>query len=215
MSEPMKVLARQCVVPVVVLREPASAGPVREALRVGGAECVEVTLRTPRALEAIRTLAEDQGLLVGVGTVTSADQVDQAVEAGARFVVSPGFSLRVVQRCQALGVSVIPGVATATEIQMALDAGVDVVKFFPAAQLGGVAMLRALAAPFASVRFVPTGGIDAGNLAEYLRVPQVVAVGGTWMVRGDLVGAGRWTEITEALREALAMVREVRADGDR
>src|SRR6185369_14709428 len=160
-----------------------------------------VTFRTAVAADAIRAVADR--LLVGAGTVLTPAQVDQAVEAGARFIVTPGFGPAVVRRCQEVGVPVFPGVATATEIQMALDAGIETVKFFPAEQLGGVPMLKALAAPFRSVRFIPTGGVSTANVASYLAVPAVVAVGGTWMVAPDLLAAGDWTEVTRRTRAAL------------
>jgi 2-dehydro-3-deoxyphosphogluconate aldolase/(4S)-4-hydroxy-2-oxoglutarate aldolase len=149
-------------------------------------------------------------MLVGAGTVLTRDQVDRAVDAGARFVVSPGFGPAVVARCQELGVPVFPGVASATEIMMALDAGLDTVKFFPAEQLGGAAMVKALAAPFRSVRFIPTGGVTTANLAGYLALPSVLAVGGTWMVAPDLLAAGRWDEVRERTRAAVTLVTEAR-----
>jgi 2-dehydro-3-deoxyphosphogluconate aldolase/(4S)-4-hydroxy-2-oxoglutarate aldolase len=148
---------------------------------------------------------------VGAGTVLTVEQADRAVEAGARFVVTPGFGPAVVNRCRELGVPVFPGVATATEIQMALDAGLSTVKFFPAEQLGGVAMLKALSAPFRSVRFIPTGGINAGNVASYLALPSVIAVGGTWMVAPDLLAADDWAAVTARTRAALEALEAVDA----
>jgi 2-dehydro-3-deoxyphosphogluconate aldolase/(4S)-4-hydroxy-2-oxoglutarate aldolase len=150
-------------------------------------------------------------MLVGAGTVLTAEQADRAVEAGARFVVTPGFGPAVVRRCQELGVPVFPGVATATEIQMALDAGLSTVKFFPAEQLGGVAMVKALAAPFRSVRFIPTGGVNPGNIASYLAVPSVVAVGGTWMVAPDRLAAKDWAGVADRTRAALKAVEDIDA----
>jgi 2-dehydro-3-deoxyphosphogluconate aldolase / (4S)-4-hydroxy-2-oxoglutarate aldolase len=171
---------------------------------------VEVTFRTDAAAAAVQTLSKQPELLVGAGTVLTRDQVDQAVDAGARFVVSPGFGPAVVRRCQELGVPVFPGVASATEIMMALDAGVTTVKFFPAEQLGGIAMVKALAAPFKSVRFIPTGGVTTANLAGYLASPAVLAVGGTWMVAPDRLAAGDWGEVTRRTRAAVALVEEAR-----
>ncbi|HZN70221.1 MAG TPA: bifunctional 4-hydroxy-2-oxoglutarate aldolase/2-dehydro-3-deoxy-phosphogluconate aldolase, partial [Micromonosporaceae bacterium] len=156
---------------------------------------------------AIHAMSAYPELHVGAGTALTADQVDRAVEAGARFVVTPGFGPAVVRRCQELGVPVFPGIATATEIQMALDAGLDTVKFFPAEQLGGVGMVKALSAPFRTVRFIPTGGVDTGNLADYLAVASVLAVGGTWMVAPDLLAAGDWAEVTRRCVAAVAAVR--------
>lgn len=184
------------LLPVVVLRDAAAAEPLAGALLAGGLGCVEVTFRTDAAAEAIKTMAEHSELLVGAGTVLTAAQVDQAVDAGARFVVSPGFGPAVVRRCRERAVPVFPGVATATEIQMALDAGLRTVKFFPAEQLGGAAMVKALGAPFRDVRFIPTGGVTTANLSQYLALPAVLAVGGTWMVAADLLAAGNWAEVT-------------------
>jgi 2-dehydro-3-deoxyphosphogluconate aldolase/(4S)-4-hydroxy-2-oxoglutarate aldolase len=195
------------ILPVVVVTDPGMAEPLAAALLGGGVGCAEVTFRTDAAVEAIKTMAAHPDLLVGAGTVLTADQVDRAVGAGARFVVSPGFSPRVVQRCQELGIPVYPGVATATEIQMALDAGVEIVKFFPAEQLGGAATIRALAAPFRSVRFIPTGGVNPGNLAEYLALPAVFAVGGTWMVAPELLAAGDWAQVSRLTAAAVHRAR--------
>lgn len=192
------------ILPVVVLHAARDADPLAEALTAGGLRCVEVTFRTTAAEAAIRAMAQREELLVGAGTVLTPAQVDQAVEAGARFVVSPGFSPLVVGRCQELGIPVFPGAATATEIQLAVDAGLDTVKFFPAAQLGGVPMLTALAAPFGAVRFIPTGGVNTDNLADYLGVPAVLAVGGTWMVAPDLLAAGDWAEVQRRTTAAVA-----------
>ncbi|HZN70361.1 MAG TPA: bifunctional 4-hydroxy-2-oxoglutarate aldolase/2-dehydro-3-deoxy-phosphogluconate aldolase [Micromonosporaceae bacterium] len=195
------------IVPVVVLADSAGAEPLAGALVAGGLHCVEVTFRTDAAADVIRAMAVRPELVVGAGTVLTAEQAEQAVVAGARFVVSPGFGPAVVRRCQELGVPVFPGIATATEIQMALDAGLDTVKFFPAEQLGGVGMVKALSAPFRTVRFIPTGGVDTGNLADYLAVPSVLAVGGTWMVAPDLLAAGDWAEVTRRCVAAVAAVR--------
>ncbi|MEV4463849.1 bifunctional 4-hydroxy-2-oxoglutarate aldolase/2-dehydro-3-deoxy-phosphogluconate aldolase [Micromonospora echinofusca] len=195
------------ILPVVVLDAARDAAPLADALLRGGLRSAEVTFRTDAAAEAIRVMSERPDLLVGAGTVLTPAQVDRAVEAGARFVVTPGFSPKVVARCQERGVPVFPGVATGTEIQMALDAGLDTVKFFPAEQLGGVGMIKALAAPFRSVRFIPTGGVNTGNLADYLALPAVLAVGGTWMVAPDLVAAGRWDEVTARTAAAVEAAR--------
>jgi 2-dehydro-3-deoxyphosphogluconate aldolase / (4S)-4-hydroxy-2-oxoglutarate aldolase len=205
-----QIIAEARLLPVVVLGDADGAGPLGEALLAGGLRSVEVTFRTDAAAAAIQTLAKRPEMLVGAGTVLTRDQVDQAVDAGARFVVSPGFGPAVVRRCQDLGVPVFPGVASATEIMMALDAGVQTVKFFPAEQLGGLAMVKALAAPLRSVRFIPTGGITTANLAGYLASPAVLAVGGTWMVAPDLLAAGQWDEVTRRTRAAVALVTEAR-----
>jgi 2-dehydro-3-deoxyphosphogluconate aldolase/(4S)-4-hydroxy-2-oxoglutarate aldolase len=197
-------LAGHRVIPVVVIDDVAQAGKLGAALVSGGLPVAEVTFRTPAAQAALAELATDPRLLVGAGTVTSVAQVDQAVQAGARFVVSPGFSAAVVAHCQQLGVPVLPGVATATELMAALEAGVRLVKFFPAQTLGGVAALRALAAPFPGVGFVPTGGITADLLAGYLAEKSVVAVGGSWMVDKALLAAGDFDQVSARSAAAVA-----------
>ncbi|MER7005459.1 bifunctional 4-hydroxy-2-oxoglutarate aldolase/2-dehydro-3-deoxy-phosphogluconate aldolase [Dactylosporangium sp. NPDC000555] len=195
------------LLPVVVLDDARDADPLAAALAQGGLHSIEVTFRTDAAADAMRVMSERPDLLVGAGTVLTPAQVDQAVEAGARFIVSPGFGPAVVRHCQQLGVPVFPGAATATEIQMALDAGLDTVKFFPAEQLGGIGMIKSLAAPFRSLRFIPTGGVNTDNLADYLSHPAVLAVGGTWMVAPDLIAAGRWDEVTARTAAAVAAAR--------
>jgi 2-dehydro-3-deoxyphosphogluconate aldolase/(4S)-4-hydroxy-2-oxoglutarate aldolase len=198
------------LVPVVVIDSVARATPLAAALRSAGLPTVEVTLRTEQALGALRVMAEDKELIVGAGTVVRPEQVHAAVAAGARYVVSPGFSAAVVKECEVQGVPCIPGVATATEIQCAVEHGIEIVKFFPAAAAGGAAAVSALSAPFSRVRFVPTGGITARTLPEYLAVPSVLAVGGSWMVAPDLVSAGDFGRITALSVEAVALARQTR-----
>ncbi|WP_238162092.1 bifunctional 4-hydroxy-2-oxoglutarate aldolase/2-dehydro-3-deoxy-phosphogluconate aldolase [Micromonospora endolithica] len=192
------------VLPVVVLDDARHADALGDALVKGGLAAVEVTLRTPAGLAAIAKLAARGDLTVGAGTVLDAAQAGRAVAAGARFVVTPGFAPAVVDACRTAGVPVVPGAATATEIQMALDAGLDTVKFFPARQLGGVEMIKALAAPFRGVRFIPTGGITPDVIADYLAVPAVLAVGASWIVAAELIADEDWDEITARTRQALA-----------
>lgn len=193
------------LVPVIVISDPDAARPLGKALLAGGLTCAEVTLRTPAAAAALQALAADPRLLVGAGTVVRPEQVDMAVSAGARFIVSPGLSPAVVRRCRQVGVPAVPGVATATEIQAAVEIGLDVVKFFPAEQLGGLPTLAALAVPFPEIRFVPTGGITAAQLPGYLAHRSVLAVGGSWMVAPKLIAAGDWEEITRLTAEAVAL----------
>jgi 2-dehydro-3-deoxyphosphogluconate aldolase / (4S)-4-hydroxy-2-oxoglutarate aldolase len=204
-------LCARGVVPVVVADEIGVAGPLGNALKEGGLPVAEVTFRTAAALEVLRLLARDRELLVGAGTVVRPEQVDLARAAGARFVVTPGFSARVVDRCRELGVPVVPGVATATELMAALDHGVDLVKFFPAQTSGGVAMIRALQGPFPEVRFVPTGGISAMNAAEYLAVRSVVAIGGSWMVAPELLQGGDFASISRLAAEAVQIAAQARS----
>jgi 2-dehydro-3-deoxyphosphogluconate aldolase/(4S)-4-hydroxy-2-oxoglutarate aldolase len=210
-TEVLDRLAEVRLVPVVVLDRAEDAWPLGQALKAGGLPCAEVTFRTAAAEDAIRAIAKDPDIVLGAGTVLTPDQVDRALDAGARYIVTPGFSLGVVRRCQERGVPVFPGVATPTEIQMALEAGLDTVKFFPAESLGGVKALKAISAPFGGVRFVPTGGITAANLADYLALKSVVAVGGSWMVAADLVKAGNFDEVARLSDEAVAIVRAGKA----
>ncbi|WP_406131569.1 bifunctional 4-hydroxy-2-oxoglutarate aldolase/2-dehydro-3-deoxy-phosphogluconate aldolase [Streptomyces sp. NBC_00989] len=193
------VLAGARLMPVLTVASTATASPLADALVAGGARCAEVTFRTPQAEQVLRAIAKHGGLTVGAGTVLTPEQAERAVAAGARFVVCPGFDAEVVAMCRKLGVPVVPGVATATELMTALRAGIDTVKLFPAEPLGGLPTLRALAAPFPQARFVPTGGIGADLMAGYLAEPAVLAVGGSWMVtsahlkRGDYEGIRRLT----------------------
>jgi len=200
-------LATHRLLPVVVLDDPDSASPLAAALVAGGLPLAEVTFRTPRAVESLRLMAVNTELCVGAGTVLTVDQVDAAVGAGARFVVSPGLNESVVRRCAELDVLAIPGVATATEITAALAAGVRVAKLFPAAQLGGPPAVHALAGPFPQMRFVPTGGISAETAQAYLSHPAVLAVGGSWMVPADAVARGNFARVAELTRRAVAAVQ--------
>lgn len=189
MRDTLRRLADHRLVPVVVIDDAGDADALAGALVGGGLPIAEVTLRTPAASEAIRVIAARGDVLVGAGTVLTPEQVDDAAAAGASFVVSPGTSRRVIERCLDHGILALPGAVTATEVQAALELGVTTVKFFPAASSGGPAAVTALSAPFAGVGFVPTGGIGPSNLAEYLSLPAVRAVGGSWMVPRDLVRA--------------------------
>lgn len=208
--DPLRALAQHRIVPVVVIDDAGQAPRLGGALVDGGLPLVEVTLRTAAATDAIRALTDVPGLLVGAGTVLTAAQVDVAVAAGARFVVSPGTSRAVVERCAERGVLALPGAVTATEVQAALELGVDTVKVFPAAACGGSELIRALAAPFAGVRFVPTGGIGPRTLADYLELPSVTAVGGSWMVPRDAVGAGDTGTIRRLVADAVSLAATVR-----
>ncbi len=201
------------LVPVVVLESAADARPLGDTLATGGIRVAEVTLRSDAGIESIRALADLPDFLVGAGTVINAEQVDRAVDAGARFIVSPGLLPEVVLRAQELGVTVVPGTVTPSEIMQALSFGLDTLKFFPASIYGGATAIKALGAPFPQVRFIPTGGVSAGNLTEYLALPNVVAVGGSWMVSPALIRAGRFDEIARLSREAGDAVRA--ADEDR
>jgi 2-dehydro-3-deoxyphosphogluconate aldolase / (4S)-4-hydroxy-2-oxoglutarate aldolase len=203
----LSALSAARLVPVVVLDDAADADALADALVDGGLPVAEVTFRTAAAQESIRAMSARGDILVGAGTVLTVAQVDQAVAAGASFVVSPGLSRAVVERCQDKGVLALPGAVTATEVQAALELGITIVKFFPAGTSGGAAAITALAAPFGGVSFVPTGGVGPKNLAEYLNIPAVAAVGGSWMVPRDLVKSGDFADIQALTAEAVAMVR--------
>jgi 2-dehydro-3-deoxyphosphogluconate aldolase / (4S)-4-hydroxy-2-oxoglutarate aldolase len=203
-------IASARLVPVIVLDDAARASSVATALVAGGLPIAEVTLRTPAAEDAIRTIAKDSDMVLGAGTVTRPEQVARAMDAGARFIVTPGFSRGVVRACKDRGIPVFPGVATATEIQMALDEGLEIVKFFPAETAGGVAALKALSAPYSMMRFIPTGGVTAKNLPDYLALPSVLAVGGSWMVAPALIAAGNLDQVRRLTAEAVGIVRSSR-----
>ena len=195
-------LAGWRVVPVVVLDRAADAAPLTDALVGGGIGCMEITFRTAAAADAIALVAGRDDVVVGAGTVTTAAQAVTAIDAGSRFIVSPGFDDGVAVVCRERGVAYLPGVATATEIMRARAAGVAVLKLFPAEAIGGLATLKALAAPFPDVRFVPTGGVDEARAAEYLAHPAVLAVGGSWMAPREAVNAGDWARVKELARGA-------------
>ncbi|KZM76898.1 bifunctional 4-hydroxy-2-oxoglutarate aldolase/2-dehydro-3-deoxy-phosphogluconate aldolase [Cellulosimicrobium sp. I38E] len=203
---PLEAIARARVVPVVVVDDAEQGVLVASALRDGGLPVAEVTFRTAGARAAIAAIAREvPDVLVGAGTVVNAAQVDEAVEAGARFLVSPGLSAAVVRRAQEVGVPVLPGVATPSDVIAALDLGLDALKLFPANVVGGPAAVKAFSAPFPGLRFVPTGGVSAANLLDYLALPSVLAAGGSWMVDAALVRAGDTAEITRRTREAVEL----------
>lgn len=205
MTDVVAAITAARLLPVVVIDDARNAAPLAAALKRGGLCCAEITMRTPAAEGAIRALAAEPGIVVGAGTVLNATQAARVIDAGASFVVTPGFSARVVRHCQARSVPVFPGIATATELMAALDAGIETVKFFPAEQLGGISTLKALAAPFATVRFIPTGGISMATMAGYLGNPSVRAVGGSWMVAASLIAAGDFDEITRLTAQAVTL----------
>ncbi|WP_413249492.1 bifunctional 4-hydroxy-2-oxoglutarate aldolase/2-dehydro-3-deoxy-phosphogluconate aldolase [Sinomonas flava] len=208
MSETLSALRAARLVPVVVLDDARDAAPLAAALVAGGLPVAEVTFRTPAAADSIRAMADRGDMVVGAGTVLTSQQVDRAVEAGASYVVSPGLSRAVVERCHDHGVLALPGAVTATEIQAALELGLTAVKFFPAGTSGGAPAIAALAAPFGDLSFVPTGGIGPKNLHDYLAIPAVAAVGGSWMVPRDRVHAGDFAQITRLTSEAVALASE-------
>jgi 2-dehydro-3-deoxyphosphogluconate aldolase/(4S)-4-hydroxy-2-oxoglutarate aldolase len=200
------------VVPVIVLDDPDLAVPLAESLAGGGLPCAEVTFRTARAAQVLTAMASDRRLVVGAGTVLTVDQVDAAIQAGATYIVTPGYSREVVRACQERDIPVIPGVATPTEIQMAIRDGITLVKFFPAEAIGGTRTLSAIAAPFPGLRFIPTGGISPDNLQDYLALPSVAAVGGSWMVSAGLISQQKWADVRRLAAEAVAAVAKHRPD---
>lgn len=199
------------IVPVVVLNDVKDAAPLAKALMEGGLPCAEVTFRTAAAEESIRTMVKEYpDMLVGAGTVLTTEQVDRAVNAGASFIVSPGFDPEVVDYCIAKEIPVFPGCVTASEAAQAVKRGLKVIKFFPAEQYGGVATIKALGAAYTNLKFMPTGGVGIKNLESYLSCDKIVACGGSWMVKSDLVKAGAFDKITELTREAVKLVKEIR-----
>ena len=211
MNEVLARLGQSGLIPVISIEHEEHAVPLARALLDGGLRCAEITLRTAAGEGAIRRIAaEVPEVLVGAGTVLSVEQAHQAVAAGASYIVSPGFDPDGVDWCQAEGVPVIPGVATPTEINMALKRGLHIVKFFPANMLGGAGMLKALAEPYRDVRFIPTGGVNPGNLAEYLCLSNVHACGGSWMAPGNLIAQQQFGEITRLVAEARSLVLNTR-----
>jgi len=196
------------VIPLIVIDDPGRAGDLADALVEGGLPCAEVAFRTPGAVEALRRISAGRAdVLVGAGTVLTRDQAAQARDAGARFVVSPGLSPGVVEYCLANALPVVPGVSTPTEIGTALDLGLSVLKFFPAEPLGGLAYLKAIAAPFTGVEFIPTGGISAANLAAYLGGPGVLACGGSWMAPQAWIRDGEFERVRREVRQAVQVAQ--------
>ena len=194
------------VVPVVVLEDAKDAVPLAQALVEGGLPCAEVTFRTAAAEESIRLME----MLVGAGTVLTTEQVDAAVKAGAKFIVSPGFDPEIVDYCLKKEIPVLPGCISPSEVAQAVKRGLKTVKFFPAEQAGGVAMIKAMAAPYTGIKFMPTGGINAKNLEDYLSFDKIICCGGSWMVKGDLVKAGAFDKIKELTAEARNLVESIR-----
>ena len=195
------------VVPVVKLDSPDDALPLARALQAGGLPIAEVTFRTAAAEESIRLIAKEMPeVLLGAGTVLTTEQVDKAVAAGAKFIVSPGFNPAIVRHCVERGVPITPGVSSPTQVEQGLELGLPVMKLFPAEQAGGVGMLKALAGPYGGVKFIPTGGVGAGNMRDYLSLGNVLAVGGSWMVTSELVKEKNFEAVTNLCREAVAQM---------
>lgn len=207
MNAILEEIGRIGIVPVVVLDDAEKAVPTAKALRSGGINCAEVTFRTAAAEAAIKNItAALPDMLVGAGTVLTTEQADRAAAAGARFIVTPGYNPRVVDHCIARGIPIVPGCMDTHAIELAIEAGLDTIKFFPAEAAGGLPMMKALAGPYTGLKFMPTGGINADNLTEYLSFNKVVACGGSWMVKSALIEEERYDEITRRTKEAVALV---------
>lgn len=211
----MKTLEEQfyecAVVPVVVLEDADDALPLADALIKGGIPCAEVTFRTDAAEESIRRMSgQYPEMLVGAGTVLTTEQVDRAVSAGAKFIVSPGFDPEIVDYCIEKKIPVFPGCITPSEAAQAVKRGLRIVKFFPAEQAGGLAMIKAMAAPYTMLKFMPTGGISADNLETYLSCDKILCCGGSWMVKGGLIREKAFDRITELSKEAVELAKKVR-----
>ena len=211
MNEVLMKIGQTGIVPVVVLNEVKDAVPLAQALINGGLACAEVTFRTDAAQQSIAEISKKfPQMFVGAGTVLTTEQVDRAVDAGAKFIVSPGFNPKVVEYCIKKGYPITPGIMTPTELEMALGFGLDVVKFFPAENAGGLKMIKAMAAPYTKMKFMPTGGINPQNVREYLLSDKILACGGSWMVKGELINSENFAEIEKLTKEASQIVKEIR-----
>ena len=216
MNQILEEISNIGVVPVVAIDHKYDAAPLADALTKGGLPCAEVTFRTEAAEASIRAISKAfPDMLVGAGTVLTVEQVQKAVDAGARFIVSPGLNPEVVKYCVDRQIPVTPGTCNPSDIEAAIDLGLDVVKFFPAEAAGGLAMIKAVAAPYTKMKFMPTGGINAGNLNQYLAFPKILACGGSWMVKKDLIQSGQFDAIRQMTADAVALVREVRGSQEK
>lgn len=205
MNEVLKKLSAIGIVPVIKIDDLEKAVPLAKALVAGGIPCAEVTFRTDEAEEAIRKMAQEvPEMIVGAGTVLTTEQADRAIAAGAKFLVSPGLNPKVVKHCIDKGYLITPGTSNPSDVEVAIELGLDVVKFFPAEAAGGINMIKSMAAPYTKMKFMPTGGINAGNINTYLSFNKIICCGGSWMVKDDLVKAGEFDKITELCKEAVA-----------
>lgn len=211
----MKVLEkiRKCgIVPVVVIDTASKAENVAQAILDGGLDCIEITLRTDEAIEAIKIIKmKYPQMTVGAGTVLTIEQAQAAVDAGAEFIVSPGSNPKVIQYCIEHKICIIPGVMTPSEIEKNLEQGIDTMKFFPAEAAGGIKLIQAVSAPYKNVRFMPTGGIHQGNVEQYLKHSNVIACGGSWMVQKELLKTENYKEITGLSRQAADIVKNIKS----
>ena len=198
------------IIPVIVIDDPSKAAPLGQSLIDGGLPCGEITFRTASAAESIREMTKAHpNLLLGAGTVLTTAQADSAIEAGAKFIIAPGLNPEVVRHCQQRNIPILPGIMTPSDIERALSLDLDTVKFFPAEAAGGVNMLKSLSGPYRNIKFVPTGGISPSNLGAYLSVKNVLACGGSWMVKDDLINSGNFEEIKSLTSEAVKLVKNI------
>lgn len=213
MNQILEEISNIGVVPVVAIDHKDDAAPLADALTKGGLPCAEVTFRTPAAEESIRIMAEQfPDMLLGAGTVLTTEQADRAIAAGAKFIVSPGFNPKVVSHCIEKNIPITPGISSPSDMEQAIEMGLDAVKFFPAVPSGGLSMIKALAAPYHTMRFMPTGGVTPQNLTEFLDYPKILACGGTWMVKPELLATGNFEEITRLTRQTVRTMLDLKID---
>jgi len=208
MSQILEQFEKMRVVPVVAIQNAEDAMQLADALIEGGLPCAEITFRTAAAVDAMRIMGRRGDILVGAGTVLKIDQVKAAVDVGARFMVSPGFNPKVVGYCVENNITVTPGICTPSDIEAALEFGLEVLKFFPAEAFGGLKTLKAMSGPYTTVKFVPTGGISPANLVDYLQFPKTLACGGTWIAKSNLIAEGQFDQIRDNAREAVELVKK-------
>ena len=213
MNQILEEISNIGVVPVVAIDHKDDAAPLADALTKGGLPCAEVTFRTPAAEESIRIMADQfPDMLLGAGTVLTTEQADRAIAAGAKFIVSPGFNPKVVSHCIEKNIPITPGISSPSDMEQAIEMGLDAVKFFPAVPSGGLSMIKALAAPYHTMRFMPTGGVTPQNLTEFLDYPKILACGGTWMVKPELLATGNFEEITRLTRQTVRTMLDLKID---
>jgi 2-dehydro-3-deoxyphosphogluconate aldolase/(4S)-4-hydroxy-2-oxoglutarate aldolase len=210
MQNTLEKITQMKLVPVVAIQDAGHSNALADALIAGGLPCAEITFRTAAAQDAIRTMAKRGDMLVGAGTVLTTDQAKAAIDAGATFIVAPGFNPKVVRYCMEQNIPMSPGVATPTDIEAALDMGLEILKYFPAEAMGGFKTLKAICAPYTNAKFIPTGGINAKNVVEYLKHPSVVACGGSWMVTSALIANEQFDQITSLTTEAVNLVKALK-----
>ncbi|MGD1975149.1 MAG: bifunctional 4-hydroxy-2-oxoglutarate aldolase/2-dehydro-3-deoxy-phosphogluconate aldolase [Desulfobacterales bacterium] len=209
MNEQFNRVLAQRIIPVVAIHNAKDADPLADALIAGGLPSAEITFRTEAAEAAIKAMARRGDITVGAGTVLTVEQAQTAIGAGAGFVVAPGLNPKVVRFCLDNNIPVTPGVATPTDIETAMSLGLEILKFFPAEAFGGLKTLKAMSAPYQAVKFIPTGGLNAQNVVDYLKFPKVAAVGGSWIVKSDAIAGGEFDKITQLTREAVEIVKNL------